>query len=43
MLLSRRLKKIRDIARLRNVGGYENMYGEQLENIFSTPPASIPS
>ena len=36
-------EEIRNVARLRNVDVYENMSKQELENIFTTQSASIPT
>ena len=42
-LLNLRTEELRKIDKLRNVDVYENISREQLQNIFTTPPASIPT
>ena len=43
VLLNFITEELRNVARLRNVDGYENMSRQQQKNIFTTQSASIPT
>ena len=43
VLLNFITEELRNVARLRNVDGYENMSRQQRKNIYTTQSASIPT